>query len=203
MPIRLDPSNPLIKIPYVRVLQFAAANAANTGVKVDAPSVVKVGFTLDELLKDETMEKIDGSWLKELLPTICTFRQDQSQVAASEIMWEKHPTFVIKSDEFIKFANLVQVEKLSSLLEKSNELLGKSQASLSAAQETLIRTQALVDEAKSSSKTANHALLVACAAALFAVVIPFVVVKVLNSTVVLVGVEEGVATDIINKMKRK
>jgi len=95
------------KIAYIQVLEYAAEQARGVGYQGNKKGYI--GFKLCDIERNLAKEKIDSSWLKEILPDICTIRFKNKEIgrpASQEYnRWEEY-TFVIKSDEYIKFITL-------------------------------------------------------------------------------------------------
>ncbi|MDQ6986877.1 MAG: hypothetical protein Q9M25_03635 [Mariprofundaceae bacterium] len=106
-------------IAYIRVVQFAVFQAENYKISIDGTA--KDGFTYDELRAGEGINEIDESWLKKTLIQSCNVYlkgNDEPRGTPTVVDVEADGTrFVIKSDEFMRFASLVGHEKATRSLQ--------------------------------------------------------------------------------------
>lgn len=95
------------QIAYIKLLSFAAKKAKGVGYI----SNEEIGFNLADIRKDNEFKSIREEWLKEILPDICTIRENNREIETDKLAdhahtkWEEY-RFVIKSEEFIKYINL-------------------------------------------------------------------------------------------------
>jgi len=106
-------------IAYIRVVQFAASQAENYKIRVDETE--KDGFTYDELRAGEGIDEIDEYWLKKTLIKSCNvYLKDSNDPRGAPTVADVETDgtrFVIKSDEFMRFASLVGHEKATRSLQ--------------------------------------------------------------------------------------
>src|SRR5262245_14132297 len=109
------PPRALRKVPYIRVLEYAADRAAFEGVMRKNATAQAVGFTLEDAEKDKRLSGIAPHWLREIVRSICSGYtntaplNDQSFVEEEEV--EKAPykyKYVIKAEAYLRYITLVQ-----------------------------------------------------------------------------------------------
>ncbi|WP_456417587.1 hypothetical protein [Thiolapillus sp.] len=117
----------LKEVAYIRILQYAANKAI--GYKIsNAPN--NAGFTYEDIISDESIKEIDEKWLQFKLCDICNVYKSDTMLSDGDLYSaigsfgsDNSYTFVIKSDEFMKFVSLVDHEKTASNLKVANNTL--------------------------------------------------------------------------------
>lgn len=179
----------LKKIAYIRVLEYAARNAEGLGL---GHTDTTFGFTFAQACADLHVNRghdtghpgINEDWLREILPDICTARDAQglelSNLEGRDIRDDTR--FVIHSEEFIKFVNLLELEQTREVLVASQAILTEAQHNNTTATELLTEAQnnnrtasGLLQEARDSGKIAIRTFYAALATLAAAILIPFLV----------------------------
>ncbi|ALQ51856.1 hypothetical protein [Nitrosomonas ureae] len=127
-------------IAYIQVLEYAAKQARGVGYNKNGEERC-IGFKLENIQVDLKEIKLD--WLQEILPEICTIRLNNKEIigrpSQENDKWSEY-TFVIKSDEYIKFITLESSVNANKSLIATNSSLKVAIISLWIAIITLFAT---------------------------------------------------------------